>query len=473
MSSKLSKRYIVRIVAFEVLIVGIIISSILFFKFTNKRILQENEDFIALLTEKQAAFLDNIFKEKVSHVSDVSLLFAKLESNNKNLEYIDVEGRFDDFSFIDLNGNATFKNQPPVNVSEYEWFKNAISGKRGINNITTTEDDYIIYYCPYNQKGRVTGIYAGLQKTSSIEQLITYELYEFTAHTALCRYDGQVICSTTDVFSGGLFSGEMSAAHETNDARNEKVIMDLAIHKNAALHYKSASGKDSTAYFAFLENAPYFIFQSLPYVVTDQMISRSKKSGILLLTSVLVLFALYIIVFILTYLNELKTLVMENLKANYDPLTSLLNRRSMSSYFKDIQKSAEENSKKYSLMMLDLDDFKSINDKYGHECGDKVLIAIAETINKCVRQDDKVFRWGGEEILINASSALPNSIIIAERIRKAIEELTIEFNAYKIHITVTIGVTEYCAFEDVEDIIEVADKKLYIGKQSGKNQVVY
>ncbi|MGN0154295.1 MAG: GGDEF domain-containing protein [Lachnospiraceae bacterium] len=158
--------------------------------------------------------------------------------------------------------------------------------------------------------------------------------------------------------------------------------------------------------------------------------------------------------------------------ANYDPLTHLLNRRSMDTRLKYVMENAVSTKKTFSLIMADLDDFKRINDTYGHECGDKVLITISDIITRNLREEDCVCRWGGEEILILINADLEVSGKVAERIRKEVEETVISYKENEVRVTVTLGVSTYQEGIEIPVMIEYADRKLYEGKNNGKNQVV-
>ncbi|MBR6400385.1 MAG: GGDEF domain-containing protein [Firmicutes bacterium] len=156
-----------------------------------------------------------------------------------------------------------------------------------------------------------------------------------------------------------------------------------------------------------------------------------------------------------------------------DPLTHLLTRRRMDSYINEAYKKATAGTSTFSLMMLDIDDFKRVNDTYGHDCGDNVLKFVANTISSGVKNDDVVFRWGGEEILVLVNEDEKTAAETAEKIRADIENGRIHHkDDINVSVTVTIGV---CAYRDgltAEQMMDIADKNLYYGKHNGKNRVV-
>jgi len=130
--------------------------------------------------------------------------------------------------------------------------------------------------------------------------------------------------------------------------------------------------------------------------------------------------------------------------------------------------------KKFSVMMLDLDHFKKINDTYGHLCGDLVLKKVSELIFNSLRHSDIFSRFGGEEFLI----ILPNTNIagalkLAERIKKRVEETIFKCQGKTIPVTISIGVTGVALNDSVYSLLERADEALYEAKRKGRNRVEY
>ena len=122
--------------------------------------------------------------------------------------------------------------------------------------------------------------------------------------------------------------------------------------------------------------------------------------------------------------------------------------------------------------MADIDDFKKVNDTYGHAVGDQVLVEVAKIITNDVRDEDCVCRWGGEEILVLIRESAETAAFVAERICKDIAAARIDTDSTKIAITLTLGVAQYKNGENIYSVIERADSCMYTGKSRGKNQVV-
>ena len=167
--------------------------------------------------------------------------------------------------------------------------------------------------------------------------------------------------------------------------------------------------------------------------------------------------------------DELKLL------ASIDPMTKLYNRR----YFAEISEEMfTDNKRKHhniSLILLDVDNFKNINDIYGHHIGDNVIISIANILMENTRKEDIVCRYGGEEyIIILPDVGLEMSMKIAENIREVIEEMIIKLPTEKeLRVTTSIGVAmaNMIVDNDIEIVINKADNAMYEAKRSGKNKV--
>lgn len=163
--------------------------------------------------------------------------------------------------------------------------------------------------------------------------------------------------------------------------------------------------------------------------------------------------------------TELKTVV------NFDPLTGLLNRRSMIKVLQENEDKRSDGLYSFALLLADIDDFKCINDEYGHDCGDYVLRTLAKILNNNVKGKDAICRWGGEEILILIADAdKDKAVLVGETIRHAVENYDFEYNDYHFRITLTLGVSSEKL--PVHEMVLQSDQHLYFGKKHGKNMVV-
>ncbi len=156
-----------------------------------------------------------------------------------------------------------------------------------------------------------------------------------------------------------------------------------------------------------------------------------------------------------------------------DPLTSLYNRR----YFEEevTKQILEAKSKQqpYTVLMLDADHFKNVNDTYGHKVGDKVLIELAATAERALRDNDIVARYGGEEFVVFLPGIhADQGRVVADRLRQSIAGQVVYSDAKQpVHFTVSVGVSSSDVSDNVDTLIKTADEALYRAKQNGRNRV--
>lgn len=158
-------------------------------------------------------------------------------------------------------------------------------------------------------------------------------------------------------------------------------------------------------------------------------------------------------------------------KATIDLMTDLKVKHYL---IKSVDDSIKSGDHKFVILMMDIDDFKKVNDTYGHQAGDDTLIAVSKVIKNTVRHEDIASRYGGEEFVIMLRDTdLDNATIVAERIRSEVENLSIKTKNETIKVTISIGVAEFDDDIDksTEDVIGRADNSLYISKNNGKNRI--
>ena len=152
-------------------------------------------------------------------------------------------------------------------------------------------------------------------------------------------------------------------------------------------------------------------------------------------------------------------------KAEKDQLTQLFNRHHLSKFFREFDK----NELSYGIVILDLDFFKGINDTYGHQLGDTVLVKLATILQRETREKDIVARWGGEEFLIVILDATDFTLFsVAQKIRKTLENTLFDQVG---RVTASFGVATHQQGLTVQQIIKFADTALYRAKEEGRNKV--
>lgn len=166
--------------------------------------------------------------------------------------------------------------------------------------------------------------------------------------------------------------------------------------------------------------------------------------------------------------SQLKTL------AYNDPLTGLLNRRALMDRFEKLFIQSNSQQQPLSLLMLDIDHFKHVNDKFGHQTGDQVLSSFAALIIKNSSQEDLVGRYGGEEFcMVLPNTSKEEAIRIAESIRSNVQQCSVEVGPTREEITCSIGVADNHQANSIDKMISCADANLYQAKNSGRNKVCW
>jgi diguanylate cyclase (GGDEF)-like protein len=154
-----------------------------------------------------------------------------------------------------------------------------------------------------------------------------------------------------------------------------------------------------------------------------------------------------------------------------DALTKVFNRRALSSYLNTVC-SKKDIKYELHLLMMDIDDFKAINDRYGHVAGDKILIFIANILKKTLRDGDKIFRYGGEEFIIILNRVEKDKCMqIASRLLGLVSGNKLIYKGETINVTMSMGTTMLAKNDTPDSLIARADKALYKAKENGKNQI--
>lgn len=298
----------------------------------------------------------------------------------------------------------------------------------------------------------------------------------------------------------------MSAAYVTNTKRNVRTVeayrvmslgQDMTVERESQLialmewsqnflftliaHDSSFCPLANSAFGLWLRHRAIMLFEGTPEL--DCLAEKAAEFDKILLPEAKRINAITQQAYTLKFqaaVKELKYLLstlfqrVQGLERGIDPLTTLLNRRFLPTILSREVTSAAHDKSPLSLVMLDIDHFKDINDTYGHPGGDRVLKQVAERIQNTVRPSDFLFRYGGEEFLIILTEINGDAAIkIAERLREAIGTTVFVMpDETKLHVTASLGVASYDGHPDPDVLISSADRALYKAKQNGRNRVV-
>jgi len=154
-----------------------------------------------------------------------------------------------------------------------------------------------------------------------------------------------------------------------------------------------------------------------------------------------------------------------------DPLTQLFNRRRITRIMQREMMRTQKNHLPFSVIMIDIDNFKSVNDTYGHLVGDHALCAVSQILESVLRPHDSVGRWGGEEfILLLPDTTVEQALLVSERIRHLISTQSITSDESSFYLYVSAGISQIQDNDTIETVIHRVDIALYKAKEKGKNK---
>jgi len=214
-----------------------------------------------------------------------------------------------------------------------------------------------------------------------------------------------------------------------------------------------------------------FVELNYPYVV--RKLSQEQCVTFVFASFLFVAFCSIFLVNIFVDILQKKNYEIEKMSRT-DFLTGIANRRSILEDLTRLARIAERNGRTFSILLLDIDNFKRINDTYGHSCGDAVLKKFASIVKEVLRDSDYFGRWGGEEfIVILPGTDLNAAVKVGERIRLRVGEEKFKCRSGQIRLSITVGVCQYNPALSLDDNLHIVDKAMYKGKSEGKNTVSF
>lgn len=214
----------------------------------------------------------------------------------------------------------------------------------------------------------------------------------------------------------------------------------------------------------------WIFYKTLP----DQMTSLMRLMNITFCTVAIFIFSLLFVIEINLLIRKLNAAYDKlSYTAMHDSLTGLYNRHSLRDFFESLSESGNE----YCVALGDIDNFKRVNDTYGHDCGDEVLVTVSDIIKDSIKEQDLACRWGGEEILIIMRGTRNDCLDRMKDIRSRINASVVESGKTSIKVTMTFGFADCHEVENSEknrmdSIVILVDGRLYKGKNSGKNVII-
>lgn len=316
-------------------------------------------------------------------------------------------------------------------------------------------------------------------------QLTTITLGYVSVALALCFYWGGIRAFQRRPAKPSLFRrpgpwvfltlvliGVASGYHEGVLALAISCVSAICVYELVMKHGKQARASSYFVGGLFSLNAFFFLLlgtlimpaEDGPMVPRDVLLLAAYAELLLLLIG-------WNVGFIMLAMQRYLELAVD--LASHDELTGVLNRRVLGERIRHHVALAQRGGATLSVLALDLDHFKQVNDTYGHQAGDEVLRAFVGIAQACLRTTDQMGRVGGEEFvaLLPATNA-PGAQALAERLRQALESRPVQYRGLSIKVTVSIGIAEFDRHvHDVNSLLESADRALYEAKRRGRNRV--
>lgn len=396
---------------------------------------------------------------KISFFSVISLKDAHEILNNNKIDLILMGLEFSEKSvenfLVDLN-SGPFKSIPVIvltstkdNTIKKKLFKlgaiDYITKDMPLNKLISYIENFSIQD---SAKKRLEGLKIAILDDSSVELTLYKRIFEFYNIKSVDYYsDPEVLLSVDyeyDIYIIDIVLPKISGEQVISDLRS-KYIYSVIIAVSEIDNYRMISNLLSTGvddYILKPFNTELFMARLKANVRTFILLSELKQKN--------------------KTLEEMLTI---------DGLTQLYNHNYIYSRLETEIKKADRYNHSLSVIMIDIDFFKSVNDNYGHQFGDKVLKSLADTIREEIRSIDIAGRYGGEEFaVILPETNLDGAVSLAERMRISVENMKFEISSVKI--TASFGVVELKTHTALE-LIEESDKYLYLAKKNGRNRVEY
>lgn len=343
------------------------------------------------------------------------------------------------------------------------WYHEAKASKANyvlsIDQDEMNKNKWVVFvnYRSLDQKGAFLGITGVGVHLQSLQKHLDehYETYKMKAY--IVNKSGEV-----------LFFGE--SIQDSTLFMNPKMLQ-LSIEKLKYANSPIIQINDEQSELVFVQSLGDFGWYLVLEDTMDRFDEVTKKALILNVSSSIIITILVLIIgysAFSPYEQSLKKMAM------IDPLSNALNRRAFHRFYQDAISSIERGLyERFSIVLLDIDKFKDVNDYYGHLAGDNVIKGVSNKLHAMLRKSDVVCRWGGEEFIL----LLPNcdalrAKMIAEKIRSAIEYEVFSIDGNKVKITISGGVIDFKLGDDESILIEKADRALYRAKETGRNKII-
>ena len=438
----------------------------------------------------------NIMTNTVSHQSDHVLSILQIhygflnsiadkmgksssllsDGNMKLLVSMAENTDFERTALIEADGTAHYDNGAEKNVAQRRYFQEAMQGKETLSDPLESSIDQemrVILGVPVYQNGNVIAVLGGSYNVTALSRMLFNDVFDDSGYSLIINQNGEIIAYDGDpayheITYGDNFFKFYEHKKLLSDDTLKKIRLDFKHEKDGTVRLQTASTSDAAQYLSYtrLGMNGWMICYVIPVADAQNSYDFIKSDESILLGIFLILVLLLVLYIIRTNRKQNEELIRT---AELDGLTGAYNKRATEAYINKILTQMPD--EKGTFVILDVDKFKDVNDRYGHAAGDTVLHELAKTFFRHFRKDDIIGRIGGDEFVIYMRN-IESKEIASARVKNLIENVrSLPFEEMNgNHVTISVGIAFVPeAGNCYMDLYKNADTALYETKQNGRD----
>lgn len=398
------------------------------------------------------------------------------DGNMKLLVSMAENTDFERTALIEADGTAHYDNGAEKNVAQRRYFQEAMQGKETLSDPLESSIDQemrVILGVPVYQNGNVIAVLGGSYNVTALSRMLFNDVFDDSGYSLIINQNGEIIAYDGDpAYHEITYRDNFFKFYEhkklLSDDTLKKIRLDFKNEKDGTVRLQTASTSDAAQYLSYtrLGMNGWMICYVIPVADAQNSYDFIKSDESILLGIFLILVLLLVLYIIRTNRKQNEELIRT---AELDGLTGAYNKRATEAYINKILTQMPD--EKGTFVILDVDKFKDVNDRYGHAAGDTVLHELAKTFFRHFRKDDIIGRIGGDEFVIYMRNTESKEIASA-RVKNLIENVrSLPFEEMNgNHVTISVGIAFVPeAGNCYMDLYKNADTALYETKQNGRD----
>lgn len=399
--------------------------------------------------------------------------------SDENMELLISMAENTDFertALIETDGTAHYDNGAEKNIAQRRYFQEAIQGNETLSDPLESSIDQetrVILGVPVYQNGNVIAVLGGSYNVTALSRMLFNNVFDDSGYSLIVNQNGEIIAYDGDsayhkITYGDNFFKFHERQHLLSNNTLKKIRQDFKNEKDGTVRLQTVSTSDTAQYLSYtrLGMNGWMICYVIPIADAQNSYDFIKYDESILLGVFLILVLLLVLYIIRTNRKQNEELIRT---AELDGLTGAYNKRATEAYINKILTQMPD--EKGTFVILDVDKFKDVNDRYGHAAGDTVLHELAKTFFRHFRKDDIIGRIGGDEFVIYMRN-IESKEIASARVKNLIENVrSLPFEEMNgNHVTISVGIAFVPeAGNCYMDLYKNADTALYETKQNGKD----